>query len=95
MLFRTGSNVVPRKNKMKTNLAVGSLAPHALDEVFIDGPKAARQKFAECDVVVAALDAAEIAYLDAKQNQENNPGICGGSSDHAARVALLEKLNNG
>jgi len=82
-------------NKMKTNLAVGSLAPHALDEVFSDGPKAARQKFAECDLVVAALDAAEIAYLDAKQNQENNPGICGSSPEQAARVALLEKLNNG
>lgn len=80
---------------MKTNLAVGSLAPHALDDVFSEGPKAAREKFAECDVVVAALDAAEIAYLDAKHNQEKNPGICGSSPEQAARVALLEKLNNG
>lgn len=80
---------------MKTNSAVGSLAPHSLDEVFSEGPEAARRKFAECDLVVAALDAAEIAYRDAQQNQEKNPGICGSPPEQAARVVLLEKLNNG
>ena len=82
------------RSDMVKNMAVGAMAPHALDDVFAEGMTSAKQRLLESDLFSSAFDAAEHAYQVAKANIEKNPGICGASPEQQARNAFLDKLNN-
>lgn len=76
---------------MAQSKPVGAFAPFWMDDVFVD-PTACLEKLVKHRRFVAAAAAARAAFLEAKNNFEDNPGICSAGPEQAARAAFLTSL---